>query len=479
MTLHGHTKIQLTDVHTGQVETIEKDNIVTNAMAEIFRPLSWHSGSAGILNTSAVRPLLHQLYGGLVLYDKALGSDPDLLFAPKDANVVGTAGYDFYNNGTDTICGSWNNVESSVSEYEKSAKLVFDFDTQQANGTIRSVCLSSRYAARYADNYQRPGSTAYNPSYMDHVLYTGSHQLSDRFLKQYKIGSYGDSSDGRLLELDEANDTLLYAALDTDNSVVTLRTYPAFLKTVPLFWNGSGKPLPLSEKKIELSEKILEKYRWVCNYDFERRKLYIISGSSEIKSGAAFQVHEIDVEAQSAKVYNLTNQTGVKLYFHSTSDGCSTSGMVYDGWVYMSTEGVTSSNKEAHYFRIRLTDPGEIVEIERQECVWGGYVNDVHDGWLFGLNQHCPFSYNTETNRMERVDYGTYKTRENGYQERVIPVRGRRLTGCIWASDNLSSQEGYCLGFRPNYLATINDLSEPVQKTPDKTMKITYTLTGE
>ena len=29
---------------------------------------------------------------------------------------------------------------------------------------------------------------------------------------------------------------------------------------------------------------------------------------------------------------------------------------------------------------------------------------------------------------------------------------------------------------RSNYLATINDLPSPVEKTPDKTMKITYTL---
>ena len=33
----------------------------------------------------------------------------------------------------------------------------------------------------------------------------------------------------------------------------------------------------------------------------------------------------------------------------------------------------------------------------------------------------------------------------------------------------------YCM-MRPNYLATINDLDAPVEKTADKTMKITYTL---
>ncbi len=31
MTLHGHTRIELTDVHTGAVEVVESDNLITNA----------------------------------------------------------------------------------------------------------------------------------------------------------------------------------------------------------------------------------------------------------------------------------------------------------------------------------------------------------------------------------------------------------------------------------------------------------------
>ena len=32
------------------------------------------------------------------------------------------------------------------------------------------------------------------------------------------------------------------------------------------------------------------------------------------------------------------------------------------------------------------------------------------------------------------------------------------------------------LSVRANYLATVNDLAEPVEKTADKTMKVTYIL---
>ena len=37
MPIHGHTKIELTNQTTGEVETIEKDNIVTNAVSQIFK----------------------------------------------------------------------------------------------------------------------------------------------------------------------------------------------------------------------------------------------------------------------------------------------------------------------------------------------------------------------------------------------------------------------------------------------------------
>ena len=44
MRLHGHTRLELTDIHTGAVEVVEKDNIITNAVGEIF------NGYGGSLN---------------------------------------------------------------------------------------------------------------------------------------------------------------------------------------------------------------------------------------------------------------------------------------------------------------------------------------------------------------------------------------------------------------------------------------------
>ena len=39
--LKGKTKIELTDVYTGEVEVIEEENMVTNALQYIFNPMGY------------------------------------------------------------------------------------------------------------------------------------------------------------------------------------------------------------------------------------------------------------------------------------------------------------------------------------------------------------------------------------------------------------------------------------------------------
>mgnify|MGYP000405815523 FL=1 len=88
MTLHGHTRIELTDVHTGAVEVVESDNLITNAVSDIFNGYGGSLNKAMLLwrgdqgYTNAPKDLVTMFYGGLLLYDTPLGSDPATVFAP-------------------------------------------------------------------------------------------------------------------------------------------------------------------------------------------------------------------------------------------------------------------------------------------------------------------------------------------------------------------------------------------------------------
>lgn len=62
--LKGTTKIELTDVKTGEKEVYENHNMVTNALKDIFKPLGLSNKRAGILLTShhIIRHCLEEFY---------------------------------------------------------------------------------------------------------------------------------------------------------------------------------------------------------------------------------------------------------------------------------------------------------------------------------------------------------------------------------------------------------------------------------
>ena len=159
MPIHGHTKIELTSQTTGEVETIEKDNIVTNAVSQIFNAFNGmallrEANANGEYGSTSDKSweLLESLYGGILLYDTALGSDPNTLFAPPEANLVGSGVPKVLNNGKGLQRGSFNTTESKTDLENGVVTFVYDFATSQANGTIASVCLTSRYGGFFGES---------------------------------------------------------------------------------------------------------------------------------------------------------------------------------------------------------------------------------------------------------------------------------------------------------------------------------------
>ena len=160
MKLHGHTRIELTDVATGAVEVVEKDNIITNAVAQIFNGyggsldkamLLWRGDSS---YSTAPKDLVSLFYGGLLLYDEALGADGDTLFAPVTAGVVGTAMSGLVNSTKNTVRGSANLTETNIDPAGGVVTYVYEFATNQGNGVIKSVCLTP-VSYTHLDVYKR------------------------------------------------------------------------------------------------------------------------------------------------------------------------------------------------------------------------------------------------------------------------------------------------------------------------------------
>lgn len=133
--LHGRTRITLTDVHTGKVEISEDENMVTNAVADLLG-----LNGQGLAYYQPVLPL-KKLFSGVLLFEGDLSARTAADYYPpsqNDAILTGHAG-DEPNNTESTLRGSPNQGETEFTP--NSAKFVWTFDTNEANGNIDAVCL--------------------------------------------------------------------------------------------------------------------------------------------------------------------------------------------------------------------------------------------------------------------------------------------------------------------------------------------------
>jgi len=83
--LHGHVKIKTYYARSGNLcEVVEGDNLVTNALADIFK-----NNYLGSLNYGSQMPIWSKWYGGILCYANAHTIDADNYFMPsEDSNAV-------------------------------------------------------------------------------------------------------------------------------------------------------------------------------------------------------------------------------------------------------------------------------------------------------------------------------------------------------------------------------------------------------
>jgi len=138
----GKSTIELFDGITGKKKSEYTDqNLVTNALQNMFDFGSEMvmSGVAAQDILSKITPLYPNYLRGILLWDSSLPETPDVVIAPPGVKCVGHAGQAY--SGAKATRGTYNDNESSVTE--NSIKMVWDFGTDKANSTIKSVSLTS------------------------------------------------------------------------------------------------------------------------------------------------------------------------------------------------------------------------------------------------------------------------------------------------------------------------------------------------
>lgn len=462
--LKGKMTIELTDVNTGEKETIEEENMVTNALAEIFSPLGHLMNADSIYNQNNM--YYQKFLGGLLLFDKPIEEDANQLYAPANANLVGCAVFNTQNNTTGKMRGGYNQTESEFNSKQRYMKFVYDFSTSQANGTISCVSLT----------HQQGGYTSYGSS--DAVIQSQSLCVSPySSVLHYAYpnctgGNTGDQYSGYtvgttelLFLLDVDNDVAYYFKINstTKISIIKRRMY---LKSVSIFENPYSQKYKLEETELDDLSISLSTQYISFNFDTKDECLYICSSANySTASNGSYQITRIRLRDYGITQWNMTN---------TANENINTNGMrfayCYDGYVYL-----RGYNSPYETYKVEIGNAANIVKIKRS----GMSSNDgvpvfaingrIYYQYFNGSNAHL-YILNTETNELLKTENYCIYTTSNS--PAYTPVRNHQmLYYCSYGS--WSTGPFFIMA---NYLATINNLSEPVTKTADKTMKITYTI---
>lgn len=187
----GYCKLELIDAKTGKVDKSEKHNLITNAISEWFKAGGLSNPSA--FGAQAIREnAIHYLLGGVMLLDTALTEDASIIKVPSGVQMTANGVIGVTNSGNPPELGSYNELESGW-QADGSFKMVWDWSTSQGNGTIASVCLSSRFGA-----YKGIGNKSLTNKVIDTNMgvYNGMYPFNDTRLTDAitYLGAYNDKA---------------------------------------------------------------------------------------------------------------------------------------------------------------------------------------------------------------------------------------------------------------------------------------------
>ena len=537
MALKGTTKIELINVKTGEREVIEKDNLVTNVLSDLLNlnPLgmrlrSYNNTTDTTADTSnanmvdelgesfeeGLLPICPNAVGGILLYEDALEEDPDKYYAPMENLLVGYSSNDV-NTTTDERRGSMNQTESGPLEDGSGYRFVFDFATTQANGTIAAVGLTS----------ERGGKAGYGAA-EDKVGYP--MLVVDRVSKYKRVSAAYDANDmfyvrNNYVAIDPERNLLYYARLTASNTIMVGKLKIS-VNTIGIMKNTQAIPEAIEEILIETTSfgsvsATTHDYRgsnrnnsfagtfidgddgYIWGFQHKDNANGNASGAASVlwvkisKEDFSFTEGEWSLDAQ---LYPF----GMSVYNNMGSGNFSSkqfwnNSIIKDGRLYAlkyDLKGVYSINLE------------NITDIELLECDFTIYTLDSATGGNYsGTKSDYYTNFNTNVIELGGVisyqnayiNAGKIFSAGYGTNRNAIPtssdisknkaLRCNPMTRAHYGPFFLNyyyfyydSKRYYCypvIWLMTPYLATINNLPTPVQKTADKTMKITYILREE
>lgn len=431
--IHGHTRITLRNPISGNIlKDIESENsFQSGVIAQALRNLG--NANASMLNNSSVRTDAPWKYtvGGILLFDNTITVGDNYL--SPGIKMLGNGCYGVVNSGTPTELGSFNSVESSATG--SAITQVYDFNTSQANGIIKSVCLTSQMGGFIG--YGNPsGGMASSPMVFENKQDLMSlHPLdSSTTNKRAVVG----------------NNVFMFSLSGTDLIVKKIH--------VPV---NEGSVFDCLEKTITIDVSSYSHASVVDNgfnvSSMAGGKIYISpTNHANLSQNDTLNYWEFNPSNNSITEKTFTNPSSATLSPTNVSFA--------NGKLFMKEYG---TDKIAVFDMATSIMEKEIVD----GANWDDY--NIRAGELPNGLTLVPIEGNPiRLCVYDSVNDTVYPT--NGYKNNVnFTMYG--YDGDTNSMEWVQSDAAYACN-NPLYLATINNLGTPVTKTNAQTMQVTYTL---
>ena len=450
--MKGKTIIELTDVKTKKKEVLKDDNLVTDVLEKILTLNP--NGLLTNINKDTFYPIVEKIVGGILLFKDKITEDKNTSFVSTSNECIGYAGQ-VEGVQENPLQGSFNKQESKATS--NGYKFVWDFGTSKANGKISSVCLTNAKAGGGYFGTKSNGET-------------NRIKLGE---DKYLIKNTDTEMKKKYVNVVEANFEENYIV-----SIVPESDYLRIIKSrEPLLNFRLDDSLSFLNEKNITETKIKYKKSYgtygVCIY-VDAENYYLLKTSTsggntnvtKLKINKANNsIEETEFTLENVKIENIGSYSLDYDYYRTIKS------VLRGGYVY------AVSTDEKYVVKFAINNPVDVTKIEPKFTLKTGSVSSHTTGcgmYILGdmiIGTNFTIDKNDKVTEIAQSDLSTIE---------CIPLSyGPFLLG--YFANGESSGDKYLrkvLYLITPYSATINNLSKIVEKTADKTMKITYYLTG-
>ena len=450
--MKGKTIIELTNVKPKKKEVLKDDNLVTDVLEKILTLNP--NGLLTNINKDTFYPIVEKIVGGILLFKDKITEDKNTSFVSTSNECIGYAGQ-VEGVQENSLQGSFNKQESKATS--NGYKFVWDFGTSKANGKISSVCLTNAKAGGGYFGTKSNGETNRIKLGEDKYLIKNTdtemkkkyvNVVEANFEENYIVSIVPESDHLRIIK---SREPLLNFRLDDSLS----------------FLNEKN----ITETKIKY-KKSYGTYG-VCIYvDAENYYLLKTSTSGGNTNVTKLKINKVnnsieetEFTLENVKIENIGSYSLDYDYYRTIKS------VLRGGYVY------AVSTDEKYIVKFAINNPVDVTKIEPKFTLKTGSVSSHTTGcgmYILGdmiIGTNFTIDKNDKVTEIAQSDLSTIE---------CIPLSyGPFLLG--YFANGESSGDKYLrkvLYLITPYSATINNLSKTVEKTADKTMKITYYLTG-